>query len=135
MKKLAAIILLIISLAWSITPVFAEDNLLQGIELNDGNKWDMDQHTRSSFNQMAEYFLPIDLKLATIEDLKKTGVHLQSQSDSLIQGCTMTGDAHDQLHEFLMHYLPAVNNLAQFGKIEDADNIKYLLSNYNKYFK
>jgi hypothetical protein len=113
----------------------AANDPLSEMHLNNGNKWLMDEHTRSSFSQMAKLFLSADHQLMTVADLKNTGVTLQSHSNKLIKGCTMTGYAHDQLHEFLSGYLPAIEELSKSGNIQDAETVEYFLKHYNKYFK
>ena len=52
-----------------------------------------------------------------------------------MQGCTMTGDAHNQLRIFLAGYMPAVNSLADHGTCEDAQSVKHYLKGYNNYFE
>jgi len=96
--------------------------------LNDGKKWPMDEHTRSMFEVM----------VARVEgggDIKKLGQQLQNDLDKLIQGCTMTGAAHDELHEFLMVYIPAVHETAEKGTELELSRVKALLAEYPKFFE
>ncbi|MCP4007064.1 MAG: hypothetical protein GY725_23025 [bacterium] len=106
-----------------------------GVRLNDGHKWKMDAHTRSSFAQMANSFLTADHSALKEEGLKKMGSDLQGEIKNLIQGCTMTGEAHDQLHTYLGGYVAAVASLSKSGRIEDARKIKHYLEEYGEFFE
>jgi hypothetical protein len=106
-----------------------------GLRLNNGDKWKMDDHTRSSFINMAGSFLNMDHSSLDGEGLKKAGSDLQVQIGELIKGCTMTGEAHDQLHVYLMGYMPAVDALTKSGGIEDAKKVKHYLEIYGEYFE
>ncbi len=115
----------------SVTP----DDGLDGLSLDSGQKWKMDDHTRSVFSEMAESFLGSDHSHAEEETLKKAGSDLQDLITKLVQGCTMTGAAHDQLHVYLTGYIPAVAALSETGQIENAKTVKRYLEMYGQYFE
>tara|TARA_R110001592_G_scaffold16881_1_gene71347 strand:+ start:23325 stop:23798 length:474 start_codon:yes stop_codon:yes gene_type:complete len=108
---------------------------IDGMSLNNDEKWEMDDHTRQSFAQMVELFLNTDIASLNNDELKSYGIALQKNLDDLIRGCTMEGEPHDQLHIFLMGYMPEVEELSNSGSQENAQNIQYYLENYSKYFK
>ncbi len=108
---------------------------LDGLELNNGQKWQMDEHTRSVFAKMATSFLGSDISSLEGEGLKNAGAGLQGDINELIRGCTMTGDAHDQLHVYLTGYMPAVASLSHSGQMEDAKKVRHYLENYDTYFE
>ena len=105
------------------------------LALNHGRKWKMDDHTRSSFAEMASSFSYSDRTPLEEEDLKRAGVQLQTQIKDLIQGCTMSGEAHDQLHVYLSGYMPVVKALAQSGGVEHAQAVRHYLDTYRDYFE
>lgn len=107
---------------------------IDGMTLNSGKKWEMDKHTRQSFNDMTKSFLNIDIGLLNQDELKSQGAILKESLDGLISGCTMEGEPHDQLHIFLMGYIPEVESLLETGSINNAENIQHYLQNYSKYF-
>jgi hypothetical protein len=111
------------------------DNTIKDLRLNDGKKWKMDDHTRSSFDKMVVSFMNSDHKTMSGEDLKKAGSDLQAYIAELIKGCTMTGAAHDQLHVYLMGYIPAVDTLSKSGGTEDAFKVKHYLEIYKNFFE
>ena len=106
-----------------------------GLVLNDGKKWQMDDHTRASFAKMAESFKDVDVEALGADGLKLAGVGLREDLDGLIQGCTMTGPDHDQLHVYLMAYIPAVTALQESGQVEDARKVQHYLAIYGDYFE
>ena len=108
---------------------------IEELQLNDGAKWKMDDHTRLVFSEMAQSFLGSDPLSQNSETLKQVGAELQMDLNRLIRGCTMTGPAHDQLHKFLTGYMPAVASLAGTGQLEDAKRVKHYLEMYDKYFE
>jgi hypothetical protein len=110
---------------------------IPGMALNDGKKWPMDDHTRSAFKKMAVSFKISDF--SSINGLRKTGTQLKEQVGKLIQGCTMDGDAHNQLHIFLTGYIPAVDSLAVATTMDSgwdhSKKINQYLSLYSTYFE
>jgi len=95
----------------------------------------MDNHTRTIFAKMAESFVHSDHSSLKEDGLKKAGATLQLDINELIQGCTMTGDAHNQLHIYLTGYIPVVAALSDSGQIADAEKIKHYLEKYGDYFE
>jgi hypothetical protein len=106
-----------------------EASTTHGLSTDDGKKWPMDEHTRSMFTVMAKKTSTFD---GTAQDL---GASLQTDLGKLIDGCTMTGAAHDQLHKFLMLYIPAIKELAEIGGDKNLLRIKELLETYPQYFE
>lgn len=105
------------------------------IVLKDNNKWLMDANTRTITNAMKSHVESFSLEEQSQEQLKTLGEQLSSDLNNLIQGCTMTGDAHNALHEFLTNFMPAVNHLKSEGKIASAKRVEYLLNEYQNYFE
>jgi hypothetical protein len=108
---------------------------LEGLSLNNGDKWEMDDHTRTSFAAMAATFASKDHAAMSTDDLKELGTSLRTDINGLIQGCTMTGDSHNQLHVFLTGYIAAVDELTESGQLQDAVKIKQFLHGYTEFFE
>jgi hypothetical protein len=113
------------------TAAVQDDDLV----LNEGAKWQMDDHTRASFVQMAASFEKVDTAALDTAGLKLAGDGLKKDLEGLIQGCTMTGADHDQLHVYLMKYIPAVTALQESGSVADAKMVQHYLSIYGDYFE
>jgi hypothetical protein len=47
----------------------------------------------------------------------------------------MTGEAHNQLHAFLVSFIPAVGEMAENGSEESRETVSRLLRLYPKYFE
>jgi len=103
-----------------------------GLRLDDGQRWEMDGHTRSLFAKMAKR---VEGKGHNIETAKKLGLALDADIDELIRGCTMTGDAHGELHKFLVVLMPAVEELASSGGEGKLAVVRDLLDSYPRFFE
>ena len=111
------------------------NDTLTEMGLNNDQKWMMDKHTRTTFSEMATSFFTVDHAAMNNDGWKKVGTNLQTDIDTLIQECTMTEEAHDQLHIFLTGYIPAVTALAEKGQLEDAKEVAHYLNGYQRFFK
>ena len=98
------------------------------VALHDGQRWKMDDHTRSMFKAMTE-------RIEAGGDIETVGKGLKAELDKLIQGCTMTGEAHNQLHAFLTAFIPAVQEVATKGSADSLKKVSELLREYPKYFE
>lgn len=110
---------------------------LPAMRLDAGKKWQMDDHTRTLFKKMEADFAHADH--SSLEGLRSIGGTLKSELDTLIKGCTMTGDAHTMLHVYLTDYMTAVDKLATAPTVTDgrteAVKIKGFLDRYDDYFE
>lgn len=108
-----------------------------GLGLNNGERWEMDDHTRNLSQQMYQTFYSADH--STLEGLNAAGRALEQQMQKLVAGCTMTGKAHEQLHVFLNEHVPTINALTNADDYasarENAIRLKGQLETYQKHFK
>lgn len=108
-----------------------------GLSLNNGDRWEMDDHTRKMSSKMEKTFFGADH--SNQASLNALGGQLETQLGELVNGCTMSGEAHNQLHIFLSDYIPTVKNLANAKDYETARNsaikLKGNLETYKKHFK
>jgi len=115
----------------------ASETGISGLGLNHGQQWQMDEHTRTMLVKMEAAFFAADH--STQAGLNAAGAELKVHLDTLIAGCTMAGEAHDQLHIFMSEYIPAINLLAQAGDYasarEAAIELKRHFGIYKKYFR
>ncbi len=103
--------------------------------LDGDQKWAMDDHTRFVVGTMSDRFVGRDLETSSAEDLRKLGTQLREDINELIKGCTMQGDAHNELHKFLGHYIPAVDKMASSGEPARAERVHELLVIYAGHFE
>lgn len=148
MKKKFLIPLLFISMTLTGTVFAADDHShghdshtaaadLNGLSLNHGQPWEMDEHTRIMSKKMRDTFFAGDH--GSLEGLTSMGTELEHQMQDLVKGCTMTGQAHDQLHVFLNSHIPTINALAKAENYdaarENAIRLKGQLETYQQHFK
>jgi len=105
------------------------------LTLNDGQKWQMDDNTRTALKTMTAAFATVDVSALDAVTLKAAGVSLKKNIDEMIHACTMTGADHDQLHVYLSGLTPAVNALGEKGQVADAKEVQKQLAIYGDYFE
>lgn len=148
MKKSVSVSLMALSVTFATYGYTAEEHshghdshgsitIASGLSLNNGERWEMDDHTRTMSQMMQKTFLAADH--STLEGLNAAGTTLEEQMQELITGCTMTGNAHEQLHVFLSEHIPTINALAKADEYpiarENAIRLKGQLETYQKHFK
>lgn len=110
---------------------------LTSLALNDGEKWQMDTHTRESIVSLNETVA--DVTVESAESGQQIGVTLNEQLKTLIRGCTMDGASHDNLHVFLEAFMPAVNKLEAAASTDEARHqlgeIQSMLQTYEQHFE
>jgi hypothetical protein len=106
-----------------------------GLTLNDGEKWQLDDHTRTALAAMVASGQESQLTELDQAARQNVAVELQQGIAELVQGCTMSGPDHEALHAFLGGYIPAVAALAEWGRVEDAQEVQYYLEISSTYFK
>lgn len=108
----------------------------EAIQLNNGEKWEADEHTRSVAERMKTEVSNFEVGK---DDHKVLADSLTNQLNVLVAGCTMKGPAHDELHKWLVPYTENVKDLSStqdageaseiVGKIEES------LNSFGEYFK
>ena len=108
------------------------------LALNDGEKWQVDDHTRGAASRLTE-IVEVTAPIDSVDDARVLGSAIDAEIATLIQGCTMTGPAHDQLHVFLVEVFPRVEELKT---AEDLDGLRQvqtemgaLLDAYDRHFE
>lgn len=115
--------------------VHAAASFADGLTLNNGKKWQLDDHSRTTLAAMAascRAAQPTELDKAARQ---KFAGELKQEIDSLLRDCTMSGPDHEALHVFLGGYIPAVSALAEWGRFEDAQEVQYYLEISSTYFE
>lgn len=114
----------------------AHDGAL-ALTLDGDAKWPMDDHTRRMIAITRTTLA--NATVTTPAEALALGLTLQSQLDTLITGCTMDGEAHNQLHAFLTAYQPAVAALKEVADDEAAAaqlaQLRELVTTYDAHFE
>lgn len=106
------------------------------INLNNGEKWKVDENMLVFIADMKK-----DVESFSgnnQEDYKLLAEKLQVNIDKLTSNCTMTGQAHDELHKWLLPYIDMVKELIDSKNIDKSkecfEAIKNSFVEYEKYF-
>lgn len=106
------------------------------VQLNNGERWDANPETTSGIEKMAALATNFQDKneLAGFHDLKGK---LESEFNLILQNCTMSGEAHNQLHNYLVPMKTLFDELGS-SDIEicrkAVNSLKTHLEEYGKYF-
>ena len=87
------------------------------LHLNDGEKWTSNPETTNGIKQMIG-LINIEIKEDSIANYNEIGQKLNTEMKTIFSECTMKGEAHEQLHLYL---IPLVK---QFRELEEAETIK-----------
>lgn len=108
------------------------------VELDDGKRWKADQPTTEGVHAMAA-IVKAASDNASMDDAAraKTAADLKAAYQQIFEKCTMTGPAHDQLHNYLVPVAPLLVEIetnAAASKRALATLDKHLAS-YETYFE
>ena len=109
-----------------------EENKNHGSEvvLNDGAKWEANAETTEGIANMLSLIHEYDASAEpeSYEDLQE---QLQAQFRDIFKKCTMTGGAHNQLHNYL---IPLKEKLEKISE-DNLYDIESYLHTYGNYFE
>jgi hypothetical protein len=106
------------------------------VQLNKGAKWEANPETTKGIAVM-QGLLGEFTPEPTVEDFRILHKKLATQFQSILQKCTMTGEAHNQLHNYL---LPLKGQIDKLGSESLPDCLKVMpelkayLMKYSHYF-
>lgn len=107
------------------------------IELLGGKKWEVEAHMMSFIREMEAQVKEFE---GTNEGSDaKLAQNLHTGIDSLTSNCIMKGQAHDELHKWLLPYIDLVGAFAASagtaGSKDDFEAIKKSFGEFNTYFE
>ena len=117
------------------TPVTHEDHAA-GVSLNNGEKWQANPETIEGIRNMTSFVNAVPAS-PTADDCKALQANLENEFKMIFEKCTMTGEAHDQLHNYL---LPLKDRIADLNNKEGSscttavDGVKQHLGEFGNYF-
>lgn len=91
-------------------------------KLNSGKKWKVDEHTRNSMKKISQITNSSYVK--TPKEFNELGLMLKNEMKNLIAECTMQGEPHNQLHNYLTTLIPHIDELVEAKTQEEGE--KYL---------
>ena len=103
------------------------------LSLNDGAKWQANIETTEGIDKMTA-LLRKGKNETDITVLNKIGEDVFSELKIIFSKCTMKGEEHEMLHQFLQPNIVNINSLKEVTNVDNAQNIVMLLErNFNSY--
>lgn len=104
----------------------------EGIELNNGDKWLINDEMRPHLSE-AENTLKNYIEEGS-SDYQKLASELEMLNADLINSCTMEGKGHDELHKWLHHHINHIENLKNSNDKEVVQNtINSLVDSFQEF--
>lgn len=105
-----------------------------GIELNDGQKWEVNQEMKPPLERSE-----IALNKYDGKDYEILAEQLKANNDELVKSCTMKGKSHDELHKWLHPHMKLTTALLEAKNEKEANKIiqklKTSFDTYHQYFQ
>lgn len=103
------------------------------VQLDNGNKWMANIETTEGIQNMMQIIDVAQTNTnSSVESLKE---NLLLEFTDILKKCTMKGESHDQLHNYLLPLKEQIENLTEEGKQDELEEIKSYLSTYKNYFE
>ncbi|MEP6793300.1 MAG: hypothetical protein ABJB16_03165 [Saprospiraceae bacterium] len=101
--------------------------------LNNGLKWQANRETTEGIQNMQKR---VDEYIANAGvDHKLLSENLEKEFSTIFEKCTMTGEAHTQLHNYLLPLRDRIGHLKEKGDTESVKSIQSYLAEYLNYFQ
>lgn len=108
------------------------------VQLDHGKRWVANPETTTGIGEMQAILSKYEGKTADIANRKSLRDALELSFQGIFKQCTMTGPAHDQLHNYLLPMKALFEKIESENATEAEDAIKQLkqhLDAYNTYFQ
>lgn len=109
----------------------------EAIELNNGQKWKVDEN-------MMVYIVQIEKDItgfngSIMEEYRQLASGLEHNIEQLTSNCTMEGQAHDELHKWLLPFIELSEQFSAAATQQDAEKyywqIKTSMEDFHRYFE
>lgn len=107
------------------------------LKLNNGDLWMANAETTEGIQKMSQLVANFT-DTENMEAYPELKTKLEAEFGTIISKCTMTGEAHDQLHNYLLPMKPLFKDLAAEDLATRKAGLEKLtkhLSEYSAYFK
>lgn len=109
----------------------------EAIELNNGQKWKVDENMMVYIVQMEKDVTGFDG--TTMAEYKQLASGLEQNIEQLTSNCTMEGQAHDELHKWLLPFIELSEHFSASVTEQDAEKylgeIRTSVYNFHRYFE
>ncbi|HRH65086.1 MAG TPA: hypothetical protein PLU53_02190 [Bacteroidia bacterium] len=103
------------------------------LSLDNGNKWQANSETTEGIQKMQK--LVEEQSASASVDYTVLSENLEAEFGTILQKCTMQGDAHNQLHNFLLPLNEMIEKLKTKPGKETIKEIQDHLAVYPNYFQ
>jgi len=111
-------------------------NATHKVELNNGEKWEANPATIEGIDKMLN--LVTEFEENNRSDYEQLQAQLQKEFSLIFERCTMTGEAHNQLHNYLAPLSKVLKKMEK-GTAQEKENalkkLKNHLNSFNNFFK
>ena len=107
------------------------------VELNEGEKWEANRETTQGIENMENTLNQFD-KNSDIQAYKSLSKELEREFTMIFQKCTMKGEAHNQLHNYLIPLKDYIKGLGADEQQTAEKNYEKMiphLAAYSHYFE
>jgi len=137
MKKLSTLALIL----WSILIIVSCNSLQEthsdGISLNNGKKWMVNAEMKPHIQEGKEILEAYQADGGS--DYKALAEQLEAANAELIKSCTMDGESHNQLHNWLLPHKKLISKLKDASNEDGAEQVieelEESFKTYEKYFE
>jgi hypothetical protein len=105
------------------------DSVKTTVVLNNGERWEANPETTEGINNMIN--LVADFQQQSPSDYAALKDKLDVEFKTIFQKCTMKGEAHDQLHNYLIPLKKEIDSLSE----KNVNQVESYLKTYNRYFQ
>lgn len=99
------------------------------VQLDDGKKWQANPETTQGIRNMQS------LLSGATENTAELSAQLENEFNLIFKNCTMTGEAHEQLHNYLLPMKEQLKQLKDSNTEAQREEIQAYLKTYDNYFE
>lgn len=104
----------------------------KSVELNNGQKWEANIETTQGIEKMQQLIAELDGSTELV-DFQMVGKELKAEFAMIFKKCTMDGEAHDNLHNYLLPTVQVLDKLQGDDLEESQKATKVLKTHFGKY--
>jgi len=102
------------------------------VSLNEGQLWEANAETTQGIKNMQQLITDYSTESGNSEELIS---NLKAEFSMIFKKCTMTGEAHEQLHNYLIRLKTKIDGLSEGVTVEKTEDFKTYLEEYFNYFQ
>lgn len=103
------------------------------VQLDNGEKWQANAETTEGVNKMLAFVN--DAAKSEAPDYLALKGNLEKEFMVVLEKCTMTGESHDQLHNYLLPLKAKFDQLGEGSTQHNVEELDHYLVSYSNFFK